>query len=140
MLSSSADAEHWARVGLHAEHGASTLGVVANTAAYTAGAGWLDDVLAYLDGNRRLLADLVAEHLPGVRYTPPEGTYLAWLDCRALGIEGSAGDFFLQRAGVALVDGPACGGPGAGHVRLNFATPRPVLRTIVDRMAAAVGR
>ena len=40
---------------------------------------------------------------------------------------------------MALVDGPECGAPGAGHVRLNLATPRPVLRTIVDRMAAALG-
>ena len=65
-----------------AAHGAANLGVVANTAAYTAGGPWLDEVLAYLDGNRTLLADLLAEHLPGVGYTPPEGTYLAWLDCR----------------------------------------------------------
>ena len=140
VLSNSADAELWARVGLHAEHGASTLGVVANTAAYTAGAGWLDDVLAYLDGNRRLLAELVAEHLPGVRYTPPEGTYLAWLDCRALELPTSPGTFFLEQAGVALVEGLECGPPGAGHVRLNLATPRPVLRTIVERMAAAITR
>ncbi|HEX2073405.1 MAG TPA: aminotransferase class I/II-fold pyridoxal phosphate-dependent enzyme [Geodermatophilus sp.] len=140
LLSNEADAARWAEVGLFASHGAANLGVVANTAAYSEGAVWLDTVLAYLDGNRRLLAELLAEHLPEVRYTPPEGTYLAWLDCRALGIEGSAGDFFLQRAGVALVDGPACGGPGAGHVRLNFATPRPVLRTIVERMAAAISR
>jgi cystathionine beta-lyase len=82
---------------------------------------------------------LLADRLPQVRYTPPEGTYLAWLDCRRLGLEGSAGAFFLDRAGVALVDGPDCGAPGAGHVRLNFATPRPVLTAIVDRMAAAVG-
>jgi cysteine-S-conjugate beta-lyase len=140
VLSNAADADRWARVGLHAEHGASNLGVVANTAAYTAGAGWLADVLAYLDGNRRLLAELLATHLPGVRYTPPEGTYLAWLDCRELGLPASAGEFFLERAGVALVDGPECGAPGAGHVRLNFATPRPVLETIVDRMAASLGR
>jgi len=75
-----------------------------------------------------------------VGYTPPEGTYLAWLDCRGLGIEGSAGQFFLEQAGVAFVDGPECGAPGAGHVRLNFATPRPVLETIVERMATALGR
>jgi len=68
----------------------------------------------------------------------PEGTYLAWLDCRGLALEESAGAFFLDRAGVAMIDGPECGAPGAGHVRLNFATPRPVLATIVERMAAAV--
>jgi cystathionine beta-lyase len=43
-------------------------------------------VVSYLDGSRQLLADLLAEYLPGVGYTPPEGTYLAWLDCRALAL------------------------------------------------------
>jgi cystathionine beta-lyase len=138
ILSDPADVEHWARVGSLYGHGASTPGLRAATAAYDEGEAWLDDVLAYLDGNRRLLADLVAEHLPEVGFAPPEGTYLAWLDCRRLRLPASAGAFFLERAGVALVDGPECGAPGAGHVRLNFATPRPVLTTIVERMAAAV--
>ena len=138
ILSNAEDAEHWARVGVLYAHGASTPGVLAATAAYDHGAEWLDDVLGYLDGNRRFLADLLAEHPPDVRYTQPEGTYLAWLDCRRLQLEGPAGAFFLDRAGVALVDGPECGAPGAGHARLNFATPRPVLATIVERMATAV--
>jgi cysteine-S-conjugate beta-lyase len=137
VLSNSADADRWARVGLHAEHGASTLGVVANTAAYTAGAGWLDDVLAYLDGNRRLLAELVGAHLPGVRYTPPEGTYLAWLDCRELDL-AEPGVFFLERAGVALTDGALCGAAGRGFVRLNVATPRRVLERAVEQMGTAL--
>src|SRR3954463_2354204 len=94
LVSNEADAEHWARVGGLAAHGASTLGVLANTAAYTGGAGWLAGVLDYLDGNRRLLTGLLAEHLPGIGYAPPEGTYLAWLDCRALRVEGSPGEFF----------------------------------------------
>jgi cystathionine beta-lyase len=138
ILSNEVDAARWADVGWLPSHGTSTLGVVAATAAWNDGEQWLDDVLAYLDGNRRLLGDLVAELLPAVRYTPPEGTYLAWLDCRGLGIEGSAGEHFLRRAGVALVDGAECGEPYAGHVRLTLATPRPVLRTIVERMAASV--
>lgn len=138
VLSDPRDAEHWARVGFMYGHGASTPGLFAATAAYDEGEAWLDDVLAYLDANRLLLSQLLAERLPQVRFTPPEGTYLAWLDCRRLGLEGSAGAFFLDRAGVALVDGPECGAPGAGHVRLNFATPRPMLETIVDRLASAV--
>jgi cystathionine beta-lyase len=140
ILSDPGDAARWEQVGSPYTHGASTLGVLAGTAAYDAGGPWLDGVLAYLDGNRRLLGDLLAERLPGVRWTPPEGTYLAWLDCRELRLPTSAGAFFLERAGVALVDGPECGAPGAGHVRLNFATPRPVLTAIVDRMADAVRR
>ena len=140
VLSGDADAEHWARVGFLYGHGASTLGVLAATAAYEAGGEWLDGVLTYLDGNRRLLGDLLAERLPEVRYRPPEGTYLAWLDCRPLGLPGSAGAFFLEQAGVALVDGPECGAPGQGHVRLNFATGRTLLTTMVDRMAGAARR
>jgi cystathionine beta-lyase len=71
-----------------------------------------------------------------VRYAPPEGTYLAWLDCRALDLGTEPGDVFHERARVALVDGSRCG--ETGHVRLNFATPRPILRAIVERMAGAV--
>jgi cystathionine beta-lyase len=138
VLSNEDDAARWAEVGFLATHGASTPGVLAAIAAYDHGEEWLDGVLVYLDGNRRLLAELLADLLPEMGYTPPDGTYLAWLDCRALGIDGSVGDFLLERAGVALVDGPECGAPGAGHVRLNLATPRPVLTEIVTRMAAAV--
>ncbi len=140
ILSNADDAAHWADVGILYAHGASTPGVLASTAAYDGGGRWLDGVLAYLDGNRRHLAALLAERLPAVRWSPPEGTYLAWLDCRDLRLPTSAGRFFLERAGVAMVDGPDCGAPGEGHVRLNFATPRPVLTTIVDRMADAVRR
>ena len=138
LLSHDDDVEHWARVGFLTTHGASTPGVLAHTAAYTHGRDWLDGVLGYLDRNRRLLAELLAERLPQVRYRPPEGTYLAWLDCRELALPQSPGAFFLERAGVAFVDGPECGAPAAGHVRLNLATPAPVLRRIVDRMADAV--
>jgi cystathionine beta-lyase len=138
ILSNDEDAAYWERVGFLYRHGASTPGVLASTAAYDDGGAWLDGVLAYLDGNRDLLGRLLADRLPRIRWTAPEGTFLAWLDCRDLGLPTSAGAFFLERAGVAMVDGPDCGAPGAGHVRLNFATPRPVLAAIVDRMATAV--
>ncbi|MGY1915108.1 MalY/PatB family protein [Blastococcus sp. SYSU DS0973] len=140
ILTSEADVDHWSQVGFLAGHGASTPGVLAATAAYDRGRGWLDSVLGYLDGNRRLLGHLLAERVPGIRFEPPEGTYLAWLDCRELALPGPAGQFFLEQAGVALVEGAECGAPGAGHVRLNFATPRPVLTALVDRMAAALAR
>ena len=97
------------------------------------------EVLGYLDGNRALLGHLLAEHLPAVRYQPPEGTYLAWLDCRELGLGDHPGEFFLDRAQVLVNDGPAFGEAGRGHVRLNFATPRPILTRIVTQLAAAVG-
>jgi cystathionine beta-lyase len=143
ILSNDVDAATWAEHGLVFEHGASTAGVQATTAAYRHGRGWLDEVVGYLDGSRRLLGDLLAEHLPSVRWQPPEGTYLAWLDCRDLaGVMGpgaaSPADFFLAKAQVVLTDGAACGDIGRGHVRLNFATPRPILTEIVRRLAGAV--
>ena len=137
ILSSEADAETWAARGFLTEHGASTPGVRANIAAFRDGADWLAEVLAYLDGSRVLLADLLAEHLPGVRYQPPEGTYLAWLDCRGLGLRDSPGEFFLDKAQVLVSDGPAFGEAGRGHVRLNFATPRPILAQIIRQMGRA---
>lgn len=138
IASNEADAAKIDELGHHVSHGAANLGVLANTVAYRRGGPWLADVLAYLDGNRHALADLLAEHLPGVDYTPPEGTYLAWLDFRELGLGDHPGEFFHEQAGIVLVDGPACGAEGAGHARLNFATPRPVLEQVVLGMAEAV--
>ena len=142
ILTNDPDAATWAESGFMFEHGASTPGVRASTAAYRAGGGWLADVVGYLDGSRALLARLLAEQLPAIGYRPPEGTYLAWLDCRDLsrdlGIDDSPAEFFLAKARVLLTNGGACGDAGRGHVRLNFATPRPVLAEIVRRMAEAV--
>jgi cystathionine beta-lyase len=140
VLSNDADAATWSRVGRTREHGASNLGVVANIAAYERGGPWLAEVLEHLDGNRRLLQDLLAEQIPEIRYTPPEGTYLAWLDARELGLGDHPAEFFLDAADVALTDGPACGRAGAGFVRYNFATPRPILEQTVAQMAAALRR
>ncbi len=142
VLSNDADAALWAERGFTFEHGTSTPGAWAAAAAYRDGGGWLADVVGYLDGSRLLLAELLAGRLPEIGYRPPEGTYLAWLDCRGLlaarGIEENPADFFLERGRVLLTDGAACGDAGQGHVRLNFATPRPILAEMVRRLADAV--
>lgn len=138
IISNDADAEIWDRIAMMAEHGAATLGVIANTAALSTGGPWLDSVISYLDTNRMRLADLVAEHLPGVRYTPPQGTYIGWLDCRGLGLDVAPADFFREQAGVALTDGALCGAAGEGFVRLIFATPRPILEEAVISMGRAL--
>ncbi|MCF6508781.1 pyridoxal phosphate-dependent aminotransferase [Blastococcus sp. MG754426] len=133
-------------------HGPSHLGVLAHTAAFRDGGGWLDALLAALDRNRRLLQDLVAEHLPAAGLRPPEGTYLAWLDCRTLGLPPEApgggptvasdldgpARFFLDHARVALSSGHVFGTGGAGHVRINLATSPAVLTEAVTRMGRAV--
>ena len=119
-------------------HGASSLGVLAHTAALRAGQDWLVEHLAGLDTQRRLLAALLVEHLPQVRHRTPDATYLAWLDCRALDLPGGPAAFFLEHARVALNAGPDFGTGGDGHVRLNFATSTAVLTEAVERMGAAV--
>lgn len=138
ILSNDEDRARWERFGWYVTEATSTLGVVASTAAYRDGGPWLAEVLAYLDGNRRLLAELLDEHLPEARCLPPEGTYLAWLDLRPLDPPEDLADRLLADAGVAVVDGIRCGEPGRGHIRLNLATPRPVLREVVTRIGDAL--
>jgi cysteine-S-conjugate beta-lyase len=113
-------------------------GVDATVAAWDDGQPWLEEIMAQLQANRDWLAQTVATELPGVTMRVPEATYLAWLDCRALELPGSAGQFFLDKAKVALNFGETFGAQYAGFARLNFATPAPVLRQIVARMAEAV--
>ncbi|SEK48203.1 MalY/PatB family protein [Streptacidiphilus jiangxiensis] len=139
------------RIPEEVSHGPSHLGVIAHTAALRSGRDWLDDLLNGLDANRRLLGDLVEQHLPGVRYHRPEATYLAWLDCTALGLHDGQADgpgvvsdlagparMFRDRARVALSSGHAFGTGGSGCVRLNFATSPTVLREAVERMGKAL--
>lgn len=137
ITSNDADERRYGRFGFSVVHGASTLGVVAATAAFTGGRDWLDGTLHYLDANRRALVDLVAEHLPGVVHRSPEATYLAWLDASALDLD-DATTFFRERAGVAVTDGALCGAGAEGHVRLVFATPRPILEEAIAAMGAAL--
>jgi cystathionine beta-lyase len=122
----------------HFSGGAGTLGVIANTAAYRDGWDWFADVLSYLDGNRKLVAQLVHDQLPGVTMDVPDATYLAWLDVRALGLGDEPGAFFRDKAHVVMNEGSTCGEAGRGFVRLNFATSRPVLRQIVQQLADAL--
>lgn len=132
-------------------HGPSHLGVLAHTAALAESGAWLDALLAGLDANRALLGGLLAEHLPGVGWTPPAATYLAWLDFRPLGLaatdEGGPGDvtsrsgpaaWLTRHARVALSSGAAFGDGGHGHARLNFATSAAVLTDAVTAMGAAL--
>lgn len=131
VLSNAADARRWTATGYLAEHGTATPGVLASTAAYRDGRAWLDEVLAYLEGNRSLLA---GADLPGIDVTVPDGTYLAWLDARGLDLDEPPSAFFTREAGVVMTDGAACGEAGRGGMRLNFAMSRPVLAESLDRL------
>lgn len=118
----------------------NAMGLAAARAAFEECDGWLDELRAYLTGNRDIYVQHVAEHMPGVRTTVPEATYLGWLDCREAGLPGDPYKFFLEEAKVALSGGTAFGKGGEGFVRLNFACPRPLLREGLERMSRALER
>lgn len=118
--------------------GINLMGWVAALAAYQDGQDWLDQILVYLQANRDFLFDTIQQEFPMLQMARPEGTYLAWLDCRKAGISGNPQEFFLQKARVALNDGKTFGKGGEGFVRLNFGCARGVLAEALERMKAAL--
>jgi cystathionine beta-lyase len=116
----------------------SIFGQIASIAAFRDGGEWLDGVRGTLDENRRLLATLLQEQLPGARYRVPDATYLAWLDLSALGWGDRPAERALDVARVALTPGVEFGAEvGRGHARLNFACTPELLREAVARLATA---
>jgi cystathionine beta-lyase len=122
----------------HARGGIGTLGLAATEAAWTEGQPWLDEVLRHLERNRALVASHAAERWPAVGHLPPEATYLAWLDCRAFGLDPPPQQRVLERSRVLVSAGEEFGEPGRGFVRLNFATSHGLLVQILERMDAAL--
>jgi len=120
--------------------------LAAALAAYREGGPWLDELLAYLKGNYRFLLDFLAERLPDIGVSSVEGSYLAWLDLRAL-LEGRGEGFGeealsrrLEEEGrVRLSPGSGFGKEGSGFLRLNFACPRSLLAEGLERMARCIG-
>ncbi|TKI08252.1 MalY/PatB family protein [Martelella alba] len=111
------------------------LAYTAATAAWRDGQPWLDELLAYLRGNRDWLAERI-NALPGLRMTSPEATYLAWIDASGLGLDDP--QRFFEDAGAGLSAGADFG--DARFVRLNFGCPRALLEEGVERMAQAIAR
>jgi len=109
-------------------------------AAYMHGEDWLREVLGYLEANRVFLVDYLRGHFPRMGFHKPEGTYLAWLDCRDLALGIDPYEFFLKEAKVALNCGFDFGQEGDGFVRLNFATPRSLLTEALGRMQASLAK
>ena len=127
-----------AALPLEVTYATGHLGAIAAVAAYRDGGAWLDDVVSVLDANRRLVASLLAEHLPAARYVPPAASYLAWIDFRSYDLGDDPAAAFLERGRVALSPGPTYGTGGAGFARLNFATSPAILAEIVRRLASVV--
>jgi cystathionine beta-lyase len=115
-------------------------GALASVAAFSSESDpWLDAQLAALDENRRLLAELLAEHVPGARYRIPDAGFLAWVDLSELGWGDNPAVKVLRDANVALHLGPLFGAEGKGHVRINFGCSPELLIEAVARMGALAG-
>ncbi|MGE8181009.1 MalY/PatB family protein [Pseudomonas mandelii] len=109
------------------------LGMEATRVAYSEGGPWLAGLTAYLQDNRDYLVEAVRTRLPGVTMNIPQGTYLAWLDCSALGLDNPQ-QFFLDQAKVGLSPGLDFGDNNRQFVRLNFGCPRALLEEGLARM------
>lgn len=109
-------------------------------AAYLHGAEWLDELLVYFQGNRDFIQRFLLEYVPDIGFFPPEGTYLAWLDCSGLDLPKSPYTFFLEEAKVAFNNGKDFGRQSGDFIRLNFGTPRSILKEALDRMKTALDR
>ena len=114
------------------------LGVIASTAAFRHGDGWLDELRDYLAATRRLLPELLAEHAPGVHLTPGSATYLAWLDFRDTGLGDDPATTVLERGRVSLLRGTDFGSVGKGFARLNIGTSQELVEEAVKRIGSAL--
>ncbi len=116
-------------------------GLLASLAAFAPESdAWLDGLLAALDANRRLLAELLAAHLPRARYRVPEAGFLGWIDLSAYGWGDNPAPRIRREARVALHHGPLFGAGGAGHVRVNFGCAPEVLAEAIERIGALASR
>lgn len=118
---------------------ASLLGAWANIVAYNECEDWLDNTLAYLDENRKLVQNLLAEQLPDAHYRLPDCSYLAWIDLTAYHPDRPAA-FLREQAKIAFSEGIDFGPSGAGFVRLNFGTSPDIITEAITRAAKVLSK
>ena len=115
------------------------LGITALIAAYTEGADWLDQLRQYVFGNYLVLQEFLAENMPALKAAPLEATYLAWVDCTALGLTAhEVAKQLYEQEHVRINDGTIYGAAGENFIRINLACPRQVLREALARIAAVL--
>ncbi|MDD5052821.1 MAG: pyridoxal phosphate-dependent aminotransferase [Sulfuricurvum sp.] len=116
----------------------AALSHVAFETAYTEGGEWHKKLLAHLTANTQMIEKWISEN-PMIGWRAPEATYLAWLDCRALGLgDRELREFFVHKAGLGLSPGLSFGKEGSGFMRLNFAVPTTVLEEALEKLSGAL--
>lgn len=117
----------------------NTFGAVAMIAAYNHGEQWLDAVMDYVRENKVYLQDYLEKRIPKIKMIPSEGTYLVWLDCSALGLEGKELEsFMIQKAKIAFCAGYEFGESGKSYVRMNVSCPRSILKKALEQLENAI--
>jgi cystathionine beta-lyase len=95
-------------------------------------------LLGYLAATIEFVRAFLQQHLPLIKLVAPDGTYLLWLDCRAMELnDKELESFFVQQAGVGLSPGRMFGEQGSGFMRMNIAAPRSVVTEALERIARA---
>ncbi len=108
-------------------------------AAYRHGDQWLKEVLIYLEKNHALVREFIKENIPEIKVTTAQATYLAWLDCRGLGLDpGELKKFMEEKAGLGLSQGYVFGEGGEGFVRMNLGTPCTIVEKALHKLERAV--
>ena len=116
-------------------------GVIATIAAYNEGEEWLNQLLQYIHGNYLFFKDYCEEHLPQLPVAPLEGTYLAWMDCRSLGIPSEElEEELMKKAKLWLNAGSMYGKEGEGFMRWNLACPRQLVKEGLERFSQFVNK
>ena len=124
------------RNGIHIPN---TFGIVGMIAAYNDGLEWLEQVLQYINSNFKYLKEFVENELPDVDFIDPEGTYLAWLDFKGIGMnDEELKNLMLKKAKVVLDDGTMFGPGGEGFERINLACPKSILESCMERIVKAL--
>ena len=119
--------------------GTNTFGLIATEAAYNFGEPWLTAVMDYVEGNYNFMQSYLAKHLPQLQLMPAEGTYLVWLDCRALELEPAERKALIfDKAHLYLDEGEIFGPEGEGFERINLACPRSLLAEALERLKTVI--
>lgn len=120
-------------------NGENLFGMIAQRTAYEQGEEWLNGLIEYLDGNMRYVEGFIREHMPEIKLHRPQGTYLMWLDMRALNMsQEELGRFMVEKAGIGFSGGTGFGDEGQGFMRLNAAIPRRYLVRAMEQLERAL--
>ena len=112
--------------------------IAAFEAAYRDGEAWLEELLIYLRDTRDCVENFLAQRLPEIKVIKAEGTYLLWLDCRALNMtDAQLKQFFIHEAGIGMSPGILFGAEGSGFMRLNIGAPRRIILQVLEKIKQA---